>query len=385
MVGIDRTPPLPEHAQGRLSPRERMRTALTHQQPDRVPFTWGFGPTPEMTVILRNQLAERGIDWAKLAAVTCDKIVIAPDWIGPPLPDANTFTGIWGINLKRATYEGGAYEEFTDFPLAGMTREAELDAHAWPSVEHYDYEQLRNQAKRGNPCRLRAIQYFAGNPFEIYCWMTGLEEAMMNLAMQPELVRHALDHIVGFMEERLRRVLREIGDLIDIVFLADDLGSQNGLLMSRRMYVEVLQPYHARICAAVRELAPEAFCMMHSDGAVFDILPDLIDAGVQVLEAVQTDATGMQPERLKRDFGDRLAFHGAISVQHLLPHEPAAIVYSQCRRLVQVLGESGGYIAAPSHAIQIGTPPENVLAMLRAVLGETDFAEALRHARALPL
>ncbi len=121
--------------------------------------------------------------------------------------------------------------------------------------------------------------------------------------------------------------------------------------------------------------------MYHSDGAVFDILPDLMEAGVEVLEAVQTDADGMAPERLKAAYGDRLAFHGGIAVQSLLPNADEATVFAECRNLIDVFGEGGGYIAAPTHAIQMGTPPENVLAMLRAVLGEADYEAAVTKAR----
>lgn len=171
------------------------------------------------------------------------------------------------------------------------------------------------------------------------------------------------------------------GERVDLVFMADDLGGQNGLLMSLDTYRAVIKPFHRRLAACVKAHAPNAKCMHHSDGAVFDVLPDLIDAGVEVLEAVQTDAVGMEPERLKQTFGDRLSFHGAISVQQLLPHSDADTVRDECRRLVKVLGEGGGYIAAPAHAIQVGTPPENVLAMLEGVLGEDDYRQALEQAR----
>ena len=97
-----------------------------------------------------------------------------------------------------------------------------------------------------------------------------------------------------------------------------------------------------------------------------------------ILPVEGTDAAGMEPERLKQTFGDRLSFHGAISVQQLLPHADADTVRAECRRLVEVLGDGGGYIAAPAHAIQVGTPPENVLAMLEGVLGEEDYQEALQ-------
>jgi uroporphyrinogen decarboxylase len=139
----------------------------------------------------------------------------------------------------------------------------------------------------------------------------------------------------------------------------------------------MLQPYHRRLAGVVHELAPEARVMFHSDGAVFDVLPDLIDAGIDVLEAVQTDAAGMDPHRLKQTFGSRIGFHGGISVQALLPRADAETVEAECRRLVDVFGRGGGYVAAPSHAIQVGTPPENVLAMLRGVLGRDRYERAV--------
>jgi uroporphyrinogen decarboxylase len=334
-----------------------------------------------MTAVLERDCRARDLDWATLRAVTSDIVHSNARWIGPPPPEGNTFTGIWGIRTRRVAYAGGHYEEFTDFPLAGVTSVAELAAYSWPDAAHYDYAALRRETLAVIGDRHRALQVLAGHPFEIYCWLTGLEEALINVLTAPEIVTAALAHIGGFFEQRLRRTLAEIGDLVDVVFLADDLGSQQGLLLSRPHYRALLQPVHARLTAAVRELAPHAWCMMHSDGAVYDILPDLLDAGVQVMEAVQTDAAGMAPERLKQTYAGRLAFHGAISVQALLPRADAATVEEECRRLVAVLGAGGGYIAAPSHAIQVGTPPENVFAMLRGVLGPNDYAEALAAAR----
>jgi len=334
-----------------------------------------------MTRVLEAECRARGLDWARLRAVTSDIVHGNARWIGPPPPDGNTFTGIWGIQTRRAEYAGGHYEEFTNFPLAGIADPAALAAHPWPVPSHYAYDALRAETLATIGDRRRALQVLAGNPFELYCWMTGLEEAMMNVLTAPEVVTAALGHIGDFLDQRLRRSLAEIGDLVDLVFLADDLGSQQGLLLSRPHYRALLQPVHARLTATVREFAPQAFCMMHSDGAVFDILPDLLDAGVQVFEAVQTDAAGMAPERLKATYADRLAFHGAISVQALLPHGDAVTVERECRRLVAILGDGGGYIAAPSHAIQMGTPPENVFAMLRGTLGADDYAEALAAAR----
>lgn len=359
------------------APRRRVLDALAHRPPERVPFSWGFCATPEMQRTLADWFAAQGVSWPVLRDLVCDRVWVGPRYTGPLPPDGNTFTGIWGIHMKTTSYGTGSYEEFTDFPLAGMEDPAELDRHPWPCADDYDYESLRGQTEEADPGLHRAVQLGGGNPFELYCWMTGLEEALINVIANPALVRAALERITGFLETRLRRSLEEAGDLVDMVFLADDLGSQTGLLMSRESYRQVLQPFHRRLTAAAHELAPGASVLLHSDGAVFDVLPDLIDAGVDCLEAVQTDAAGMEPERLKAAFGDRLAFHGALSVQQLLPRGDAASVESECRRIAEVMGRGGGYIAAPSHAIQMGTPPENVEAMLRGILGR-DWYETVK-------
>jgi uroporphyrinogen decarboxylase len=365
-----------------MTPRERVLTALAHQPPERVPFSWGFCATPEMAESLTNDLARQGIDWPALREAVGDIVGVGPEYIGPLPANGNHFTGIWGIRVQNVGYGSGTYQEFTEFPLAGVEDAAVLAQYPWPSPDAYDYAKLRDRIQRANPQRRRASQYVAGNPFELYCWMTGLEEAMINAAANPTLVRAALDHITNFLEARARRTLQAAGELIDIVFLADDLGGQTGLLMSRDTYRELLQPFHRRLTDCVHNHAPHARCMFHTDGAVFDIIPDLLDAGIDILEAVQTDAVGMDPARLKSAYGDRLSFHGAISVQQLLPKSDAATVERECRRLVEVLGRNGGYIAAPAHAIQVGTPTPNVLAMLRGVLGEGEFENALRHATA---
>jgi uroporphyrinogen decarboxylase len=211
--------------------------------------------------------------------------------------------------------------------------------------------------------------------------MTGLEAALINVLLNPDLVHAAMKRITDFFAAKMRHALECVGDLVDICYFADDLGGQQNLLMSRRAYRKVIQPYHAQLFCQVKEQAPQAAVMLHSDGAVFDILPDLIDAGLEVLEAVQTDTAGMDPARLKATYGENLSFHGGISVQALLPNEDVNTVYLECQRLVKVFGENGGYIAAPSHAIQVGTPTQNVLAMLRGVLGNEDYEAALMAAR----
>ncbi len=371
-----------------VTPRRRVLRALAHEAPEadrrggRVPFSWNFGPTPEMTAEMARYMAARGIDWQTLRDAVDDVRQVAPVYVGPALPSG---TDVWGIRRRSHSYGTGAYDEIAHHPLAGLRDHAALDDVPWPDSGAYDYTELREQALvaaqgpkgQDRTYAVKAAISLCGNPFEIYCWMTGLEEALVNVLLYPQLVRAALERITTYFATTLRLALTHVGDLVDILYFADDLGGQQGLLMSPRAYREVLKPYHAELFRVAKDLAPTAAVMFHTDGAVFDILPDLIDAGVEVLEAVQVDAEGMEPARLKAAYGDDLTFHGGIAVQSLLPNADAVTVEAECRRLVEILGEGGGYIAAPTHAIQVGTPPENVLAMLRAVLGETDYGAAL--------
>ncbi len=363
------------------SGRERVLEALSHRQPARVPFSWGFGPTPEMSAVLERDLARDGIDWETLRFVTEDILTVTPQYVGPSLAPG---LDIWGVRRRPVSYGGGSYDEIIAHPLAGVTDPRLVAAHPWPSPDWFDWDGFRDLALAPDPALARARRLAlvaSGRPLEEYTWLTGLEETLVNLVLYPDVVHAALTRICDFFCEMQRRAAESCGDLIDLLYFADDLGGQQGLLFSRETYRGVVQPHHRRLISNARRLFPRAAMMYHTDGAVFDVIPDLIEAGVDVLEAVQVDATGMDPKKLKAVYGDRLSFQGAIAVQSLLPRADAGTVVAECRRLVEVLGGSGGYIAAPSHAVQVGTPTANVLAMLRGVLGDSGYADALAEAR----
>lgn len=363
------------------SGRQRVLEALAHRAPARVPFSWGFGPTPEMSALLQSDLAREGLDWQALRLATEDILTVTPQYVGPALPSG---VDMWGVRRRAVAYGGGSYDEIMSHPLAGVTDPRLVEDYPWPRPEWFDWAGLRSLALAADPARSRARKLAlvaSGRPLEEYTWLTGLEETLANLLLHPDVVHAALTRICDFFCEMQRRAAESCGDLIDLLFFADDLGGQQGLLFSRGTYRDVVQPHHRRLIGNARRLFPRAAMMYHTDGAVFDVIPDLIEAGVDVLEAVQVDARGMDPQRLKAAFGDRLSFHGAIAVQSLLPRADAGAVAAECRRLVAVLGSGGGYIAAPSHAVQVGTPTANVLAMLRGVLGEADYEQALAAAR----
>jgi uroporphyrinogen decarboxylase len=154
---------------------------------------------------------------------------------------------------------------------------------------------------------------------------------------------------------------------VDLAFTADDIAGQRGLLLSLDMWERFIKPHHRRLNRAIHEFGVKV--IYHSDGAVTKAVPGLIDMGIDVLQALQFSARGMDPGALKQDFGDRLCFEGGVSVQTTLPFGTVDEVRGETEKLITVLGRSGGYILGPSHAIQAGTPPENVLAMFDTALG----------------
>jgi uroporphyrinogen decarboxylase len=364
-----------------MTAKERVRSAVAHHEPDRVPFSWGLGITDEMAHIMQEYLQKWKVNFDALRENTEDVITVEPAYTGPPLPND---TDIWGIKRKRVAYEGGSYDEISFSPLAEVEHPADLQRIEWPDPDFFDFKGLRQSIAEKDPEGVKAKRLaigVCGNILEIYTWMTGLEKMMLNLMLKPDLVQRSLEKISDYFFEMTRRVADECGGEIDILYFADDLGGQQGPLISPELYRSLINPCHRRLMEAASGRMPGTKVMFHSDGSVFDLLPDLIDAGVDILEAVQVDAKQMEPERLKRTFCDRLSFHGGISVQSLLPLNDEQTVRDGVARLVEIFGRGGGYIAAPSHRVQVGTPPENVIAMLETVLGPKDFGLAWEMSR----
>lgn len=359
-----------------LSSRERVCLALSHREPDRIPFSWSFGPQPPVRRALDEYLKPYGLDFSQLYAETSDVRRFDARYVGPVHPRGGD-RGYWGWTVRDVSYGQGSYEEFDYQPLASAESLADIESHAWPDPDLFAYGDLMGQVHAADPEHRYFRILWGGNPLEILSWLMGLEKMMMTLAEEPALIQAALERITGILETILRRSVEAAPEQFDAIYFADDLGGQHGPLISRATYRQCIMPYHRRLCALAHNHA--RFTIHHSDGSVFALLGDLIEAGVDCLEAVQVECRDMEPEQLKRSFGDRLAFQGAVSVQQVLPHLNAGQVRQEVRRIKEILGSDGGYICAPSHAIQAGTPPENVIAMVEEAL-EIPLAEIARNA-----
>lgn len=343
-----------------LSHRERVLLALDHQPTDRVPIAMvcaGINPPAhaQLETYLRQQ---RGITVGEYLDPLLDIQGIGPEYIGPRPPPG---CDMWGVRRQAVSYGAGCYDEIAHYPLGGATTLDDLDAHIWPQNDWFDFsvlpERIAASRRHGDRCLMAAN----GNIFESAWYMRGFERMLGDLILNPELAHEILRRVADFWVEHFRLLLSAARGGVDLVFTADDIGGQDGLLMSLPMWEEFIKPHHSRMNAVIHELG--ARVIYHSDGAVMDAVPGLLDMGIDILQALQFDARGMDAEVLKGRYGHRLGFQGGISVQSTLPFGTPEDVRAEVRERISVLGRDGGYILGPSHAIQAGTPPENIVAL----------------------
>ncbi len=346
-----------------MKSRDLVLAALNRQNNDKTAFSWGFGLQPPARFALDEYLKSYNLDTEELYLRTADMFVCCPDYIAP-----KDNRDLWGYTFKTSSYGSGSYEEFDYQPLAEAETLDDILSYDWPNPDDYDHEYMHKFVSR-DPEHKCAWGIRGGNLLETFQWMTGLENSLVLMATDPDMVNAALTKITDFYLAANTAMLKKWKNDIDYVFCADDLGGQNGLLFSREMYREIVMPHHKRMFDAIKEYCP--YIVYHSDGSVYDVMPDVIEAGITCHEAVQIECADMAPEKIFAAYGDKISFHGAVSVQQILPYRKPNEVKEEVRRLKRILGANGGYICAPSHAIQAGTPPENVAAFCEEGTGKS--------------
>jgi uroporphyrinogen decarboxylase len=342
-----------------MTHRERVIAALDHRSTDRIPIALvcsGIN-APAMRDLERYLGAHRGATVQQYLEPLIDIRHVGPDYTGP---NPARGSDIWGVERSPVSYGNGAYEEIVCHPLADVRDPADLDRYPWPTTDWFDYGRFANDL-RAAPDADYCLMISGGNPFETAWYMLGLERALEGLVSEPELVQAVLDRVTAFYVEHTVRQLEAADGLVDLVFTADDLGGQRGLLLSIKLWERHIRPCHEALNRTIHQFG--ARVIYHSDGAIGSIAERLADAGIDVLQALQFDAEGMDPADLKGRLGHRIGFEGGISVQSTLPFGTPDDVRREVRDRITVLGAGGGYILGPSHAIQAGTPPENVVAM----------------------
>jgi len=347
-------------ARASLSSRERVRLALEHRETDRIPIAMvcaGIN-APARRELEAYLGRERGLTVEEYLRPLIDIADVAPEYVGPRLPEGED---IWGVRRRPVSYGAGEYDEIDHYPLADAESPADLERHTWPTPDLFDYSVLPARIAAAHAHGERCIMIANGNVFETSWYMRGFARMLLDFAENPDLAQAIMHRVTDFYIAHFRQALAAARGEIDLVFTADDIGSQRGLLMSLPMWEACVKPHHARLNAALHEFGVKV--IYHTDGAVMDAVEGLIEMGIDVLQALQFSAEGMDPWVLKQRWGDRLCFEGGVSVQTTLPFGTPDDVRAEVERLIEVLGRGGGYILGPSHAIQAGTPPENIVAM----------------------
>jgi len=275
----------------------------------------------------------------------------------------------WGFATREVRYRGGSYQEYCHHPLAGAEDVADVEAHAWPDPAAFDYDALPTKIAAADAAGEKWIGVGESSIFERSWALVGLERFLEGLLLRPAVMRRIMSRVNDFYIEQTLRTLRACGGRADMVYTADDVGSQLGMILGPTLWRREIKPLQKELNDAVRAEFPGVVIHYHSCGSIVPIIDDLIEIGVDVLNPIQPAAAGMDAETLAGGWGGRLCFCGGLDTQHLLPRGTARDVWRECARLIRVLGAGGGYILAPAHAVQVDVPVENVLAIFEAARG----------------
>jgi uroporphyrinogen decarboxylase len=352
-----------------MTSRERVNTALNHKVPDKVPFAWGFGVNERAKADLGKYLHKTPNQVNRIIWAASDLRFVCPKYIGPPELSPFSFwtddkPDMWGVKYKKVFNGFDYYFEFAEYPLKGLGDTKSLKDHRLPSPDWFDYSVIPRQIKIAEESGGDEYAFVLGkgSPFEFSWYMVGFEDFLALLVTDPDIAYELMEKVNDFFIEYLTRGLEAGRGRIDIGFTADDMAHQRGPLISLDLWKKMVKPHHVKMNNALHKCGVKI--LYHSCGTVMYAVDQICDMGVDILESLQFNAEGMDPAILKTQFGDTMCFHGGVSVQETLPHGTPAQVKAETRERIEVLGRNGGYILAPSHAIQGGTPPENIIAMM---------------------
>ena len=387
-----------------MTSRERVLTALAHEEPDRVPIVIGVSNTTGIKMTPYRELKRTlGIeapdawlyDWPELGTAAVDETtlrrlhgdvravldlepasVLERNRTRPPHSD---YVNSWGSGAVEIA--PGEWFPMVE-PLADATTVDEIDRYPWPDMD--DPTRIAHMADQA--ARLAAEGEYAimAAPVAPVPARAGVRDAGDGSLPHERRARSGVrrsppaPHRRPCASASWATVLDAVGDTIDIVKIGDDLGTQQSLLMSPAMYRSMLKPIHADLIASIRRRT-KAKVFFHTDGDVFPLLDDLVEIGVDILNPIQTSAGQMADlATLKRRYGDALVFCGGIDTQRVLPHGTPDEVTAEVRRVMGELGNGGGYLLASVHTIMNDVPAANILAMVDAVETYGRYPAAIR-------
>ena len=356
----------------RLKPRERVEATLSHRRPDRCPFFGSF--TPEFAERLKKDLnlidspeshnPHGGGNLYQLeTTLDQDLLVTSVGWANSYYQEPCDYTDEWGIGWRSVQYQTaygkGRYTEVVDHPLAD---DEAVESYQSPDPERPElYQEARKTLDK-----FQDDYYICGGVvttiFETGWALRGLERLLLDLLEKPDLAEIILD-IPFKYHLKVASKLAKMG--VDMIWLGDDVGMQNSMLISPATWRKFFKPRMARFIKEIKEINPNLKVAYHSDGDIYPIIPDLIDIGLDVLNPIQPKS--LDPEKLNREFGDELSFWGTIDEQQTLPFGSPDDVRDEVKSRLQTIGKDGGLIIGPTHHVQLDTSLENFWAMIETI------------------
>ena len=376
-----------------MTSRERVLTTLHHEQPDRIPLVIGVSNATGIKMKPYKGIKDiAGIrapdnylyDWPELGTAAIDEetmrrlhsdvrgvLDLEPEtvrWQNRERDPHSDYIDSWGSGQKEIA-PGDWFPCI--HPLAQARTVEDLDlSQAWPDMsDPTRIAHVRETARRlaeENRFAILATPWLLF-PFERAFAMQGMEVFLVNMVENPDFARALLEKIAVYCKQLMGRFLDELGDNVDIIKIGDDLGTQESLMISPKMYRQLLKPIHADFISFIKSRT-KAKVLFHSDGDVAPLIDDFIEIGVDILNPIQTSAGSMSDlSALKKRFGNNMVFCGGIDSHRVLPNGSVEDVRQEVRRVIDILGPGGGYMLGAVHTVMNDVPPENVLAMVDAV------------------
>lgn len=370
-----------------ISPRERVRTTLEHREADRVPVILGGSAnhlTEQRYVLLRDHFRVTDIPRRTLVGY-----YTTPDY-NPLLDELGTDFRFIHLRPPKSFISNSLLEDFQEFtdewglthhlqyghyildgsPLGGDLTRQRIDAFPWPDpCAPERIAGLKEEVEElyySTGYSLVAHRPVYGNLWEYTKWLCGMEKALMMTVLDPSL----FDYFIGKLSEVLDgfydTFLSVVGPYVDIVEMAEDLGTNRGPIFNPEIYRKYIKPRHKATIDLIKKKTNNARVLLHCDGAIRDFIPDLIEAGFEILNPIEGHLPGMDPAGLKKDFGADLTFQGGVDIKNVLNKGTVDDVYREARLRIEQMGESGGYILAPAHNFGNDIPLDNMLAFFDA-------------------
>jgi len=350
-----------------MNSRERTFLALEHKPGDRIPID--FWATGSVAKRLETKYGKPYTEFLDHYDVDL-RYIEGPTYIGPPLKPG---MDIWGVErtavIAGSSKQSESYSETTKAPLEDAVTPGDIEAYDhWPDPDMFHYGVIEEQSDA--ILNENRVVVFMGDRLNRIAqlkpamYLRGTEKIFLDLVSQPEMAEAIFTRIRKFYLVYLERILQASNGKIDIVMTGDDFGAQNGLLISAKMWRKFIKPGFVDYINLIK--SHQTISMHHSCGSVVDIIPDMIECGLDVLQSIQPETRGMLLTNLKSLFGKNICFQGGISIQKTMPYGSPDDIRKEVKAIADITKNEGGYIFCTSHNIQADTPIENVVALMDA-------------------